>query len=381
MNIKHKFSALLTGFMLAMCVAAPLHADDIEIYTQGSLASATIQPNVMFIVDTSGSMSSDVNARVPYDYTQTYAGGGKSWNTYDKDYIYFTQSNKNKPSNSLNYAFLKTANNCDNSVKTYDNGVVTDATAGPLQKNGFYSDQMAQSTGSRWQDFTRNRNSTRRNYPVECKADAGLHGSNAAPTPNMWINNSGGWTNTATSPSIWSSTNGMLYLYDGNYLNYLNDPSALLQSPAPSRLDVVKDAVEGIVDTNNNINICLMVYDSGGEGGSVVYPCADVKSSRNDFNSRVKTLQANGSTPLSETYYEALRYFGGKAVDYGNAANPSNQTGSTENGTGNKYYQTPLSDVCQKNFIVYLTDGAPTSDFLSITRQKSLASTFPAGSM
>jgi type IV pilus assembly protein PilY1 len=379
MNIKHKFSALLTGFILAMCVVAPLHADDTEIYTKGSLGSATVQPNVMFIVDTSGSMSADVPARIPYDYTKTYAGSGKWWDTYDPDYIYFSDRNGRTPSNSLRYAFLKTANNCDSSVKTYDNGVVTDATAGPLQKNGFYSDQMAQSTGSRWQTIRRNRYNSQRAYPVECKADAGLHGSNAAPTPNKWINNSGGWTNAATTPSVWNSGNGMLYLYDGNYLNYLNDPTTLLQSPPPSRLDVVKDAVTAIVTSNNNINICLMVYDSGGEGGSVQYPCTDVKAGRNDFNSRVKTLKANGSTPLAETYYEALRYFGGKEVDYGNTANPSNQTGSTENGTGNKYYQTPLSDVCQKNFIVYLTDGAPTSDYLSPTRQASLASTFPVG--
>jgi type IV pilus assembly protein PilY1 len=374
--IVHKFKAVFAGLLLAMCVTAPSHADDIEIYTTGALGAPTIQPNVMFIVDTSGSMQGTVTgSQAPYDYNTTYAG------PYTDGQIYFSTSNGTTPSSHIKYSFNASANNCDNSLETYDNGKVID-TVGPLQKYGHYEDQMAQFSSNKWNAMnTANNNSAQRAYLVECAADAGIHGSNAAPTPNMWITNSStGWTNTATSPQVWSGGANMLYIYTGNYLNYLTNPPTTSQS----KLDIVENAVTAIAGSNNNINICLMQYDTGlhhngiAEGGPVIYLCTDVKAGRQNFYSLVKNLAYGVYTPLSETYYEALLYFGGRVIDYGATSNPSISTGAKENGLPTNY-QTPITNVCQKNYIVYLTDGAPTYDHLSATRQSVLPG-FPVGS-
>lgn len=375
MNIKHKFRAIVTGFALVMYSMTPVLADDIEIYTAGALGSPTIQPNVMFIVDTSGSMQDPVVVNVPYDYTTVYTG------SYNTNQVYYSTTNTAPASNSKQ-SFDKTANKCDASVQKYDNGTVVNV-VGPLEEYGFYSDNIAQYSASKWNAMrSANYNNKQRAYPVECKADSGIHGETAASSNTYIADGAAGWTAIPpadlTNPHpVWSGGANFLYLFDGNYLNYLNGAATTTKS----RMVVAKEAVKAIVDTNNNINICLMRFDGAWpyEGGPVIYPCTDVKASRNDFNTRLANLTAGGSTPLSETYYEALRYFGGKEIVYGNASSPSNQAGTKENGNPT-FYQTPISDTCQKNYIVYLTDGAPQLDYLSNARKTSLAPTFPAGS-
>ena len=86
----------------------------------------------------------------------------------------------------------------------------------------------------------------------------------------------------------------------------------------------------------------------------------------------------HGYTPLAETYYEALMYFGGKPIVYGNDAVPSNQTGTKETGNPT-HYQTPITKECQKNYIIYMTDGAPTRDYIDASKRGALPG-FDAGS-
>ena len=56
MDIQSRFKAIFTGVALAAYAATPAIAEDIEIYTTANLGASVIQPNVMFIVDSSGSM-------------------------------------------------------------------------------------------------------------------------------------------------------------------------------------------------------------------------------------------------------------------------------------------------------------------------------------
>jgi len=369
-GFRARFSAMAAGLVFAAYAATPAIAEDIEIYTTANLGSTAIQPNVVFIMDSSGSMTTTLSVPLPYDYTQTYVG------CYDSTMLYYTAGGSIPPCGSKDI-FLKTSNRCDASVNLYDKGVIIDP-IGPLEKLGFYADQLAQYNSNKniWQPVTTN-NAAQQAYLVECYTDSGVHGD-TGPT-NPYIIDGGPWTSAVPpNPSVphlvWANGDNNLQIYDGNYLNYRIDPN--VGSGDVSRFDVARDAVEAIVTSNNNINIGLMQFDgssSGGgyEGGAVIYPALDVKASRNDFNSRLKTMVANSWTPLSETFYEALLYFGGKEVVYGNLANPSNQTGTLENGNP-KFYQTPITSECQKNYIVYLTDGAPTRDYIDSDKRANL---------
>ncbi|UCB55674.1 MAG: hypothetical protein JSW45_03860 [Thiotrichales bacterium] len=370
MDIQSRFRTTIGGVALALYAATPAIAEDIEIYTTANMGANSIQPNVVFVMDTSGSMGATLSVPVAYDHTRIYVG------CYDPALLYYTSSGA-MPTCGSKDVILKTSNRCDASVNLYDKGVIIDP-LGPLEKHGFYSDQMAQYNGKKkiWQ-ATLTRNPGESAYLMECFTDSGVHGDTGSGSP--WIIDGGPWTSTpppnpALPHQVWANGDNNLQLYDGNYLNYRTDPAVATTSD--SRMNIAKDAVEAIVTANNNINIGLMRFDGKAtaqeyEGGAVMYPALDVKASRNDFNSRLSVMTAGGYTPLAETYYEALLYFGGKAVDYGKAADPPNQTGTLQNGNPN-YYQTPITAECQKNYIVYLTDGAPTRDYVNATRRSTL---------
>jgi len=370
MDIQSRFRAMAAGLAFAAYAATPAIAEDIEIYTTANLGATAIQPNVVFVMDTSGSMDALLSVPVAYDYTRTYVG------CYDSNMLYYTAGGGMPPCGSKD-KFLTSSHRCDAQVRLYDKGVVIDP-IGPLLKHGFYADQIAQYHGSKniWQAVTTN-NAAQQAYLVECYTDSGVHGEVDAASP--YINDGGPWTATVpANPSVphpvWANSDNNLQIYDGNYLNYRIDPA--VGEGDVSRMQVAKDAVQAIVTSNNNINIGLMRFDGstsqgGYEGGAVMYPALDVKASRNDFNTRLSNMTEGGYTPLAETYYEALLYFGGKAVVYGDDANPSNQTGTLENGNPT-HYETPITAECQKNYIVYLTDGAPTRDYIDSTKRAAL---------
>lgn len=388
MDIKNKLKLILTGTGLAFYAAMPVMADDIEIYTSGALGAPTVFPNIMFVVDTSGSMGADVEVDVDYVTSTLYPGSGS---VCDKDSLYYsTDGSLPGCGGGEKNFFDKAANKCDSSVNTYDAGVVFD-TVGPLERFGFYVDQLAQrrtsGPNSNWQGLDTNQASEKGLF-IECKADSGIHGETGATSPYIEDNNSGGWTSTApVDPAnphpVWSSGINNYTLYDGNYLNYLNSVNG---TQVISRLDVVKASVQALVETNNSFNLGLMVFDSQAnqwEGGSVQFPSLPTTLTRNDFRNRLGNLDADGSTPLSEVYYEALLYHGGKEIVYGDAANPANQTGTKEAGSitpgSGSYYQTPITETCQKNYIVLLSDGAPQLDYISEARRQSLSNTFAFG--
>ena len=271
-------------------------------------------------------------------------------------------------------------------------GVVIDP-IGPLERFGFFTDQLAQrrvsGPNSSWQDLDTNQASEKGLF-IECKTDSGIHGETGAASPYIEDNNSGGWTSSPPADInnphlVWNAGAGTYTIYDGNYLNYLQVQSGL-GTQTVSRLDVVKTAVQTMVDTNNNFNLGLMVFDSQvnqWEGGSVQFPSLPTTLTRQDFKNRLGNLVAAGSTPLSEVFYEALLYHGAKEIVYGDAANPANQTGTKEAGNitpgSGSYYESPITDTCQKNYIVLLSDGAPQLDYISEARRQSLSNTFAFG--
>ncbi|MGB7931056.1 MAG: hypothetical protein WCH04_02310, partial [Gammaproteobacteria bacterium] len=73
LNAKLRLS-LLT-LVLAALTSLPLRADDTEIYLGDIDFTTDIRPNVLFIIDTSQSMDTEVQSDKPdYDPSQTYTG-------------------------------------------------------------------------------------------------------------------------------------------------------------------------------------------------------------------------------------------------------------------------------------------------------------------
>ena len=86
MDMKFRIKPIAAGIVFIAYASTPAIAEDIEIYTTANLNVGAIQPNVVFVIDTSGSMGGKLNVPVPYDYTRTYSG------CYDNTKIYYTNS-------------------------------------------------------------------------------------------------------------------------------------------------------------------------------------------------------------------------------------------------------------------------------------------------
>ena len=384
MKNNHQIKAVVAGLLLSSSFVPVATAEDIEIYTSLGTASNSSNPNIMFIVDTSGSMSTTSEVKDPYDDSHPYPGSCVTSG------IYFVDDGKIPDCASSTDYFDRSVLVCDHALVAYDadiydaDGVLVSkgksnpAEDGSLIRIGTYSDQLAQwdTVKKKWREL-RVGTSAERSFPVECFSDSGIHGASGGG--NAFYIEDGGTGYTSTEPAdlnvphqVWSGGAGNLQLFNGNYINYLNDDT--VPKNPKSYLDQVKSAVEIMVRGNTRVDIGLMQFDSKNEsnGGAVQYPILDVGADRNDFFSRLETLTPKSYTPLSEVYYEALLYFGGRPADFSLLSNPSNQVVADTMLPGNKVFRSPISSTCDKNYIVLLSDGIPKKDDLNSTRQKVL---------
>jgi type IV pilus assembly protein PilY1 len=210
---------------------------------------------------------------------------------------------------------------------------------------------------------------------VECDGDKTTAGTNGYPN-NVSPAAGSEWTSNQNN-SYWN-TGGALQkytFYSGNYLNYLtHTPGTVIGT----RLQVVQDAAATLLDQLTGVNVGLMRYstndggnnDSSAAGGMVTYAMSSVDTDRAPIESVINGYTPDGYTPLSETLYEAYLYFTGGAVGYGSTSKihsgsqyvDSLSVPASRDPLDSTRYKTPITAACQKNYIVYLTDGEPTKD-------------------
>ena len=349
--------------------AAPAYADDTEIYTGLNNLSTTVDPNVMFIIDTSGSMGATENtALVDYDPTITYTGS--CTNTR----IYWSTSG-DVPTCGTSRYFAESQFRCDAAqTPLFDNTTGT----------GIYQDRLARySSGSffsgpRWRTLS---TSTRTPPHVECSADEGIHGESAASAAKFIQNNAQPYTTNANNKRNWANTGGFYTLFSANYMNYFNNTNNV---QASTRIDIVKDVVKNIVDSNTNLNVSLMRFDRNANGGPFSFPFSDFDTGtvRSDFKNTVDALNAAGLTPLSETMSEAFRVYTGQPAVFG-LSPPANSATTRVAGASSsgRPDDSPMDVQCQKNFIIFLSDGLPTGDTDAVSFINSVISgqSFPSG--
>lgn len=133
--------------------------------------------------------------------------------------------------------------------------------------------------------------------------------------------------------------------------------------PDDFRISVAREAATKIVKDNRSLRIGLATYNSpvsgnSGPGGYIAREISDLQASsttttaqaNSNYSALLDTIDKLGAvanTPLAETYYEVTRYMRGLAPFY-------NNTPST--------YTSPIQYRCQKNYGVVITDGLPTYD-------------------
>src|SRR5256886_3008308 len=352
--LKSRWQSLIAATLAVIVCGPSALADDSEIFAGSS--SSVAQPNILLILDTSCSMASTVTTQTPFNPNTTYPGACSG--------VYFQASGGKTPSGCSGLSsFSTTYQKCQAAVNA-------------LVDPGFYTDQFVQwrnKNNKYFWDNTLSGNAGR--YEVTCQGDYSNHTAPYPTTYNGQTNTAANeWTNTAAS-SYWAGGTGTANtLYSGNYLNYLaSNPPAV----AGTRLSVVKTAASNLIKSLSNVNIGLMRYsdnmsspvgpanptnaaDGYAAGGMVAYAISPVATNSTNLVTTLNSYSAGGLTPLSETLYEAYQYFSGGNVFFGNTSMPFKSVDTSRVAAGSNQYKTPITLQCQKNFIVYLTDGLPT---------------------
>jgi len=160
----------------------------------------------------------------------------------------------------------------------------------------------------------------------------------------------------------------------GNFRNYDASQTGSLRT----RDEVAREVVTNIINNTDNVRFGLMRFNNNSsnndQGGYIIKECGADKADLINAVSNLPTPSYNSPlawTPLAETLAEAGLYFakvGAAAEAAGGMKSWYNGSGGTydsncdNNGTGCYQYTSPMQYRCQKNYIILMTDGAPTKD-------------------
>ncbi len=366
MNKQSKKTTIALAFAVGCLAGSPALADDIELFVGSNASIVDSEPNVLFIIDTSGSMNAIVGTPPQYDPTVLYEGGCVA------NRIYWKESDGRAEADACGVGSPDAANWFEPEALKCD---AAQNLIGQIGFTGldFFARFDSLSGLGEWLPLAGTDGV--RSQPVECANDSGVHGDGVDQTRLYAADGvNGPWSDSVASEVTWGSgvnTSSRYVLYSGNYLNWRASP----ESVPDTRISVVQDVANELLDSSSNINVGLMRFsnnqlpdDAAAEGGMVVFDIEAISSAREPLKEVINGLVANGFTPLAETLFEAGQYFHGREVVYGldsvdGNGNPQPSVSGARSGPNLELYDSPAAGgVCRKNFVILLSDGAPTRD-------------------
>lgn len=300
-------AAILPVAAMPVAAAPDQYGGDTSIYGG---ATAAIQPNVLIIIDTSGSMADSVPSTT-YDPSTTYPAVNACGNYWSPQAC--STNTVYQYSNSTYTSLGVSVTN----VTTTCSGVNPQSL---LQTTGEYSGRKLTTSGA-----CSNRGSG--TYYIGNYINW-LLGPNNSMRPKIDIAKE-------VIKNLVTSTTGvkfglMRYHYVSGSGQGAEFISALPSGLSSSYVTTVKNMDDIFSGTTTN---------------------------RQALTSVVDNLAANGNTPLGESLFEAMRYFTGGAPAFG----------STVGVTSGKY-TSPIESSCQKNYVIVVTDGMANADDSSVLK-------------
>jgi len=325
----YSFLLLIAGSLIGL----PAFSDDTEIFISSDDTGISCDaPNVLFIIDTSGSMGAEVITQVPFDPDVEFAG------CYDSNVFYYATGDQTPDCGSTAF-FRKSSNQC-------------------LAAQGteyFGAFQAWNESQQRWMKLS----DSQPDWPLECAADEGIHGDGTQNETYAVDGETGPWSVSENERIAWGSNATSATLFDGNWLNWLSNPPEITKT----RLEIVKDVTTQTLDNMSGVNVALMNFNFN-DGGSVIHAMEELETSRDALNDKVDALSAVGGAQQAEVLYEAGQYLAGRKVDYGDVQ--ANNLSVAESRLGgvitSDIYGSPLNSEGQNNYVVLMTDGVANKD-------------------
>ena len=140
-----------------------------------------------------------------------------------------------------------------------------------------------------------------------------------------------------------------------------------------SRMEIAIASSKSLVDSLNNVRLGLSTYYNSDDGGSLREIIGDIDvPKKTRVKTKIDALTASGSTPLAETLSDIGRYFAtGTTGNLTLHPGQSNETTATVTNVFNNHsfsndssqtIASPIQYSCQKSFAVLMTDGRPHED-------------------
>lgn len=328
MKTKQSLLPLIAATLSFVAAVPSAQALDTDVYLKTQNVTRNDSPNVLIILDNSGSMSDSVpSTRPAYDPTVDYcnddldtvlgmsgSNAGKPSNCSSiANQIFFT-FNSTPPATTDNGWFASSKNKCLASLSTLNSG-----------GGGIYASvKIAMwKSGSNWGTL-RSKIDSDITY-VDCEADGTTNGQTTGDGTYPRSSTSTAYTSSSTAFS-WSgfTTRAFPTLYNANYMNYYNNSQLGTSRP---KINIAKDAVNQLINANKGIRFGLMIFNTntdsdsvstGNHGGRVMVKVDNMDDARRAYmTDLVSGIQAETNTPLAETMWEAYRYLSGNGVDYG----------------------------------------------------------------
>ena len=344
------------GMLLAVTCGTPALADDTELLLINPDKAQQV-PNVLLIIDSSGSMGDPEQTREVYDYTTAYTG---SATPCDPNYYYWTEYKNVIPScSSTSRRVLKSSWVCESGM-TQMNGIGSYRTRMAQYReggSGFFSWLFGFFSATQWQEIEPYNETDL----VECWTDSGLHGDGSYGN-KLYAQRGGNrdpFTDDEDEEVNWYSwpTSQSVTMFDGNYLNYLENPIIVTDS----RINIVQNTATAILNSIEGINVGIMRFNNT-QGGPVLLGLSDLDTKRDNIIATIGAIPSGGFTPVSETVYESALYWRGMPAYYGELISEHPTDPNALASTGPEIYDGPESVSCAKNYNVVLTDGKPTED-------------------
>jgi len=344
-----KSTSLATGFGIAMLAGSPALADDTELLLLNPDPSQNPKPNILFILDTSGSMASTYLTALPYDSDENYEGSCDSSRIYwtDVDVIPDCTTSTNYIEDE--YFYCEAADRQLDGLGSFTNTMIQ-------YRDGGYDGQS--SGPETWQYLASGYDEA----PIECRSDSGEHGD--GDNAHLWAKKgtdlSELFTKKATDELSWGSAprNLSYTVYAGNYLNWKTSPVTATLSGA----DIMQGVIKKILGSVDNMNVGLMRFNND-HGGAISVGIKDLETNRQEILDTIDDYGPDAfHTPLAESMYEAALYWRGQPAHFGVAVG-GYPTDPVAFASTNPYvYEAPEFDACSKNYNVLLTDGEPRDD-------------------
>jgi len=245
MNIVKRLTALVvTATFLSLQVHPAVLADDSDIF------GSNIQPNVVIMIDDSGSMADAAPS-----------------NSFDV------------PPPSGSGAYYPVLNNCDPSGKPK---VYQSCASLKVYKSGSSS-------------------GTYTSYANTVSAVSGT-GSAAAQAA---LNSAGYWSGKINGSTV--------NLFTGNYLNYLLGTCTSGGACSKPKMQIAQEVINKLLDSVQGVRFGVMTfhYDSTGVNGDGAKVVAQVGSSVSSMKAAVNNLAPTGNTPLGDALYDVGQYYKG----------------------------------------------------------------------